>query len=87
MADHKTEPNSRLGKAISYLLNHGTKLALFPSTAGKSGYLPCLISEANPRWTQGLKPENGESYQHTRQRPYRQHYGPSKMLDSFKQRQ
>jgi len=29
LADHKTEPNSGLGKAISYLLNHWTKLTLF----------------------------------------------------------
>ena len=29
MAEHKTEPNSGLGKAISYLLNHLTKLTLF----------------------------------------------------------
>ncbi|HXA04871.1 MAG TPA: IS66 family transposase [Bryobacteraceae bacterium] len=28
-AEHKTEPNSGLGKAISYLLNHWTKLTLF----------------------------------------------------------
>jgi transposase len=29
LAGHKTEPNSGLGKAISYLLNHWTKLTLF----------------------------------------------------------
>jgi len=29
LAGHKTEPNSVLGKAISYLLNHWTKLTLF----------------------------------------------------------
>ena len=29
LADHKTEPNSGLGKAISYLLNHWPKLTLF----------------------------------------------------------
>jgi hypothetical protein len=28
-AEHKTEPNSGPGKAISYLLRHGTKLTLF----------------------------------------------------------
>ena len=28
-AEHKTEPNSGLGKAFSYLLNHWTKLTLF----------------------------------------------------------
>jgi hypothetical protein len=28
-AEHKTEPNSKLGKAFSYLLNHWTKLMLF----------------------------------------------------------
>lgn len=28
-AEHKTEPNSGLGKAISYLLNHWPKLTLF----------------------------------------------------------
>jgi len=29
LGEHKTEPNSGLGKAISYLLNHWTKLTLF----------------------------------------------------------
>jgi hypothetical protein len=29
LAEHKTEPNSGLGKAISYLLNHWLKLTLF----------------------------------------------------------
>jgi transposase len=29
LAEHKTEPNSGLGKAISYPLNHWTKLTLF----------------------------------------------------------
>jgi transposase len=29
LAEHKTEPNSGLGKAISYFLNHWTKLTLF----------------------------------------------------------
>ena len=29
LAEHKTEPNSGLGKAISYLLRHWTKLTLF----------------------------------------------------------
>jgi hypothetical protein len=29
LAEHKTEPNSGLGKAISYLLNHWSKLTLF----------------------------------------------------------
>jgi transposase len=29
LAEHKTEPNSGLGKAISYLLNHWPKLTLF----------------------------------------------------------
>jgi hypothetical protein len=33
-AEHKVEPNSGLGKAISYLLNHWTKLTLFLSQAG-----------------------------------------------------
>ena len=33
-AEHKTEPNSGLGKAISYLLNHWTKLTLFLSQSG-----------------------------------------------------
>jgi len=33
-ADHRTEPNSGLGKAISYLLNHWTKLTLFLRQAG-----------------------------------------------------
>ena len=28
LAEHKTEPNSGLGKAISYLLNHWLKLTL-----------------------------------------------------------
>jgi transposase len=29
LGEHKTEPNSGLGKAISYLLNHWLKLTLF----------------------------------------------------------
>jgi transposase len=33
-AEHRVEPNSGLGKAISYLLNHWTKLTLFLSQAG-----------------------------------------------------
>ena len=33
-AEHKTEPNSGLGKAISYLLNHWEKLTLFLRQAG-----------------------------------------------------
>jgi hypothetical protein len=32
--EHRTEPNSGLGKAISYLLNHWTKLTLFLSQSG-----------------------------------------------------
>ena len=34
LAEHKTEPNSGLGKAISYLLNHWLKLTLFLQQAG-----------------------------------------------------
>ena len=34
LAEHKTEPNSGLGKAISYLLNHWTKLTLFLRETG-----------------------------------------------------
>jgi len=34
LAEHKTEPNSGLGKAISYLLNHWTKLTLVLRQAG-----------------------------------------------------
>jgi hypothetical protein len=33
-AEHRVEPNSGLGKAISYLLNHWTKLTLFLSPPG-----------------------------------------------------
>jgi len=33
-AEHKTEPNSGLGKAISYLLRHWTKLTLFLRQSG-----------------------------------------------------
>jgi len=33
-AEHKTEPNSGLGKAISYLLNHWKKLTLFLEQPG-----------------------------------------------------
>jgi transposase len=33
-AEHKTEPNSGLGKAISYLLNHWPKLTLFLEQSG-----------------------------------------------------
>ena len=36
LAEHKTEPNSGLGKAISYLLNHWTKLTLFLREAGRA---------------------------------------------------
>jgi len=34
LAEHKTEPNSGLGKAISYFLNHWLKLTLFLRQAG-----------------------------------------------------
>jgi hypothetical protein len=34
LAERRTEPNSGLGKAISYLLNHWTKLTLFLSQPG-----------------------------------------------------
>ena len=34
LAEHKTEPNSGLGKAISYLLNHWPKLTLFLKQPG-----------------------------------------------------
>jgi len=34
LAEHKTDPNSGMGKAISYLLNHWTKLTLFLRQAG-----------------------------------------------------
>jgi Transposase IS66 family len=34
LAEHRTEPNSGLGKAISYLLNHWIKLTLFLSQPG-----------------------------------------------------
>lgn len=34
LAEHKTEPNSGLGKAMSYLLNHWTKLTLFLRQSG-----------------------------------------------------
>jgi transposase len=34
LAEHRTEPNSGLGKTISYLLNHWTKLTLFLSQPG-----------------------------------------------------
>jgi transposase len=34
LAEHRTEPNSGLGKAISYLLNHWAKLTLFLRQAG-----------------------------------------------------
>jgi transposase len=33
-AEHKTEPNSGLGKAVSYLLNHWPKLTMFLEQAG-----------------------------------------------------
>jgi transposase len=36
LAEHKTEPNSGLGKAISYLLNHWPKLNTFPQTIGRT---------------------------------------------------
>jgi transposase len=34
LSEHKTEPNSGLGKAITYLLNHWPKLTLFLRQAG-----------------------------------------------------
>jgi transposase len=34
LAEHKVEPNSAMGKAISYLLNHWSKLTLFLSQPG-----------------------------------------------------
>ena len=34
-AEHKTEPNSGLGKAIPYLLRHWTKLTLFLRKPGR----------------------------------------------------
>jgi transposase len=34
LAEHKTEPNSGLGKAITYLLNHWPKLTLFLQQPG-----------------------------------------------------
>jgi transposase len=34
LAEHKTEPNSGLGKAISYLLRHWKKLTLFLEQPG-----------------------------------------------------
>ena len=34
LAEHKTEPNSELGKAIAYLLNHWPKLTLFLRQSG-----------------------------------------------------
>jgi len=34
LAEHRTEPNSGLGKAMSYLLNHWTKLTIFLSQLG-----------------------------------------------------
>jgi hypothetical protein len=34
LAEHRTEPNSGLGKAISYLLRHWTKLTLFLQQQG-----------------------------------------------------
>jgi len=34
LGEHKTEPNSGLAKAISYLLNHWLKLTLFLRQAG-----------------------------------------------------
>jgi transposase len=34
LAEHKTEPNSGLGKAVSYLLNHWPKLTLFLQQPG-----------------------------------------------------
>jgi hypothetical protein len=34
LAEHKVEPNSGMGKAISYLLNHWSKLTLFLSQPG-----------------------------------------------------
>ena len=35
-AEQKTEPNSGLGKAITYLLRHWTELTLFLRQAGRA---------------------------------------------------
>jgi hypothetical protein len=43
-AEHRTEPNSGLGKAISYLLNHWTKLTLFLLQSGALN--PSIIAMA-----------------------------------------
>ena len=40
LAEHKTEPNSGLGKAISYLLNHWLKLTLDNRPAATEGRGP-----------------------------------------------
>jgi len=36
LREHKTEPNSGLGKAISYLLNHWMKLTLFSAATRRA---------------------------------------------------
>lgn len=55
LAEHKTEPNSGLGKAISYVLNHWLKLTLFlrqpgvPSTTTSSNAPQESDSESQKR--------------------------------------
>jgi transposase len=50
LAEHKTEPNSGLGKAISYLLNHCTKQTLFLRQAGApiDNNLRARLEESHP---------------------------------------
>ena len=66
LAEHKTEPNSGLGKAISYLLNHWPKLTLFlrqpgaPIDKDYASYCtscgPCAMFSGKRRRSESLIP-------------------------------
>ena len=50
LEEHRTEPNSGLGKAISYLLNHWTKLTLFlrqPGCPNRQQYRRAFVKEGD----------------------------------------
>src|ERR1700730_16259411 len=62
LAEHKTEPNSGLGKAISYLLNHWPKLTLFLRQPGsplnnsivERALKKAILNRKNPRFYETL---------------------------------
>jgi hypothetical protein len=62
LAERNTEPNSRLGKAISYLLRHWTKLTLFlrePNAPLDNNIVTAVSGSDNVMPTPGLCRVNG----------------------------